>query len=261
MVVCLEDSTALRPLKWYRSLSESNFRKEEGYFLVEGIKAIDQVFSCSSKSIEEILLTKDLLERKSFGDIPCRILTNQQMQMISSVKTSQGIIALIKIPENTYSHKLPSAVGDRVLLLENLQDPGNVGTLIRTAAALNYSGIILSGQCADPYSPKVVQATSGCLFSIWIRKTAQYLSIIEILKKDNYCIFAADVHGKPHVDFSRTPKHVLVLGSEGSGLTEKMLSISDVNFSIPIKSTHAESLNVAVSGGIAMFSGMLGKGW
>lgn len=259
--MCLEDSTALRPLKWYRSLSESKFRREEGYFLVEGIKAIDQVFSSSPQSIEEILLTNELLEKKSFGVIPCRILSSQQIQMVSSVKTSQEIIALVKIPEHAYSPELPSVAGERVLLLENLQDPGNVGTLIRTAAALNYSGVILSGQCADPYSPKVVQATSGCLFSIWVRKTVQYLTIIENLKKDDYCIFAADVHGEPHVDFSRAQKHVLVLGNEGSGLTDEMLSVSDKKFSIPIKSTNAESLNVAVSGGIAMFSGMLGKGW
>jgi RNA methyltransferase, TrmH family len=188
-------------------------------------------------------------------------VTEAQLHLISSVKTPQGVAALVKIPADSYTNVLPSAIGNRVLLLENVQDPGNVGTLIRTAAALNYSGIIMSNQCADPFSSKVVQATSGSLFSIWIRKTKDYLHIVDSLKQKNYKVLTADVHGEPHVDFSTAPNHILVLGSEGSGLTENITERTDVRFLIPIESSHAESLNVAVCGGIAMFAGAMGKGW
>lgn len=181
--------------------------------------------------------------------------------MISSVKTPQGLAALVKIPDDSFTDVLPHITGSRILLLEHVQDPGNVGTLIRTAAALNYSGIIMSNQCADPFSPKVVQATSGSLFSVWIRKTKDYLHMIERLKSINFKVFAADVHGTPHVDFSIAANHVLVLGSEGTGLTCDITSLADVRFAIPIESSHAESLNVAVCGGIAMFAGAVGKGW
>lgn len=251
----------IRPLKWYKSLSESKSRLDEGYFLLEGKKAIDQAFDKAPHAIEELLVTFELQTSVQKYQIPTRVLAPSQLHLISSVKTPQGVAALVKIPDNSYTDILPPTIGNRILLLEHVQDPGNVGTLIRTAAAFNYSGIILSNQCADPFSSKVIQATSGSLFSVWIRKTKDYLHMIEQLKNLNYKVFTADVHGEPHVDFSSALSHVLVLGSEGSGLTPDITALADVRFAIPIESSHAESLNVAVCGGIAMFTGAMGKGW
>jgi TrmH family RNA methyltransferase len=253
--------TIVRPLKWYKSLSESKSRLDEGYFLLEGKKAIDQVFDKAPQAIEEILVTSELQDSVQKYQCPTRVLAASQLHTISSVKTSQGVAALIRIPGDSYSNVLPLTIGKRILLLEHVQDPGNVGTLIRTAAAFNYSGIILSNQCADPFSSKVVQATSGSLFSVWIRKTKDYLHMIARLKNLNYKVFTADVHGERHVDFSFASNHVLVLGSEGPGLTLDVTALADVRFAIPIESSHAESLNVAVCGGIAMFAGAMGKGW
>ncbi len=253
--------TFLKQLKWYKSLSESKFRYEEGCFLIEGRKAINQVFLRTPQSIVEILTSEEQQDFERRYNVPCRVISEHQLHRISSVKTSQGIIAVVKIPDKTYLNELPDIIGKKILLLENLQDPGNVGTLIRTAAAFNYSGVIMSSQCADPFSSKVVQATSGSLFSIWIRKSDSYLDLIKKLKIKGFKIFAADVRGEPHVDFSIAPNHVIALGSEGSGLTQKLLDQVDICFSIPIEFTNAESLNVAISGGIVMFSGMLGKGW
>jgi TrmH family RNA methyltransferase len=229
--------------------------------LLEGKKAIDQVFDKAPHAIEELLVTSELQDSIEKYQRPSRVLATSQLHLISSVKTPQGVVALVKIPDSSYTDVFPLPAGNRILLLEHVQDPGNVGTLIRTAAALNYSGIILSSQCADPFSSKVVQATSGSLFSVWIRKTKDYLHMIERLKSINYKVFTADVHGEPHVDFSSAPNHVLVLGSEGSGLTPDITALANVRFAIPIESSHAESLNVAVCGGIAMFAGAMGKGW
>jgi RNA methyltransferase, TrmH family len=242
-------------------LSESKCRLDEGYFLLEGKKAIDQVFDKAPQAIEGLLVTSEIRDSVEKYQRPTRVLAASQLHLISSVKTPQGVVALVKTPGDSYTDVLPSSIGNRILLLEHVQDPGNVGTLIRTAAALNYSGIIMSNQCADPFSSKVVQATSGSLFSVWIRKTKDYLHMIERLKDVNYKIFTADVHGEPHVDFSQAPNHILVLGSEGSGLTADITALANVRFAIPIESSHAESLNVAVCGGIAMFAGAMGKGW
>ena len=253
--------TIVRPLKWYKSLSESKCRLDEGYFLLEGKKAIDQIFVKAPQAIEEILILSENLDSAEKYQRPIRVLTASQLHLISSVKTPQGIVALIKIPADSFTDILPSEIGSRILLLEHVQDPGNVGTLIRTAAALKYSGIIMSNQCSDPFSSKVVQATSGSLFSVWIRKTKDYLHIVDCLKNKNYKVFTADVHGEPHVDFSTAPNHVLVLGNEGSGLTADMTARADVRFSVPIETSSAESLNVAVCGGIVMFAGLMGAGW
>jgi len=244
----------LRPLKWYKNLSDCRCRIDEGYFLLEGKKSIDQVYKRAPDAIEELIASKEHEALASEYQLSCRILENHQLQQISSAKTPQGIIALVKIPENVYSDSLPDNCGDRILILENVQDPGNVGTLIRTAAAFSYSGIILSSQSADPFSSKVVQATSGSLFSVWIRRTADYLNMAGELKRKGHKLYIADVHGDPHVDFRCFKKQVLALGSEGSGLTKELSAMADIRFSIPIESSHAESLNVAVSGGIAMFA-------
>jgi RNA methyltransferase, TrmH family len=257
----MEKICMLRQLKWYKNLSECKCRIDEGYFLIEGKKSIDQIFARTPHSIEELLVDKGYGFDVQDYQIPVRVLESHQLQSISSVKTPQGIIALVKIPEDTYCGTLPENCGDKVLLLENVQDPGNVGTLIRTAAAFRYSGIILSSQSADPFSSKVVQATSGSLFSVWIRRSDNYLSSIQNLKEKGHRVFIADVYGDPHVDFKCCKQQVLALGNEGSGLTKEMTDMADICFSIPIESSHAESLNVAVSGGIAMFASANGVCW
>lgn len=194
-------------------------------------------------------------------NIPLRNLTTQQLHSISYSTTPQGLIALIKIPVDFHSETIPEQTGDRILLLEHVQDPGNVGTLIRTAVAFGYSGIIMSSDCADPFSPKVVQASAGALFSVWIRRTKSYLSLINTLKSNNYVLLGADVHGSAHIDFKRSRRHILALGNEGAGLSRDILNNADVRFSIPMNAENIESLNVAVSGAIAMFAGMQAGGW
>jgi len=196
------------------------------------------------------------------GQFDCQVrkLTNQQFSSISNTHTPQGIIAVVKLPADTYSSDLPPEPGSRILLLENIQDPGNTGTLLRTAAALGFSGALLSTQTADPFSPKAVQATAGSVLSLWIRRNAGYLQMAASLKKMGYEIMAADVGGSSHVEFSCNSKLVIALGSEGCGLTQEMVQIAGCRFRIPI-TDKVESLNVAVSGAIAMFCAQRGIGW
>lgn len=176
------------------------------------------------------------------------------------MQTSPGCIAVVRLPEQCYSSELPLECGKSVVLLENVQDPGNVGTLIRTAAALDYSGVLLSSQCADPFSSKVVQSSAGAILSVWIRRSENYLQMAHKLKLNGFQIFAADIRGEEHVDFSKYDKQVIALGNEGSGLSEELLSLS-IPFRIPYNSGKVESLNVGISGGIAMFSAKHTRGW
>ena len=165
----------------------------------------------------------------------------------------------MRLPRGAHSDALPEKPGGRVLLLEDVQDPGNVGTLIRTAAAFDYAGVILSERCADPFSPKSVQATAGAVLSIWLRRTGRYIDLLKRLKQGGYQVFAADLNGDdgPHI-ISNRDRLVLALGNEAAGLSSALLEISDHRFRIPVARDKAESLNVAASGAIGMFLSSLG---
>ena len=153
-----------------------------------------------------------------------------------------------------YSDSLPAATGNKILLLEDIQDPGNVGTLIRTAVALGFSGVILTEKCADPLSPKCVQSTAGTLLSIWIRRTRDYLKLVKALKNDSYKLIAADLEGEEDPSALQGKKKLLLaLGNEASGLSAAVLQAADSRITIPIDRDNAESLNVAACGAICMY--------
>lgn len=249
----MERGRALKPLAWYKSLSLSKIRRETGFFLIEGKRAVEQVLSQYEGEVDEILCTEEVAGEYKNSSVPVRIVSSQKMKSICSSRTPQGIAAVVRIPSKVYSSELPSDSGGAVLLLEQVQDPGNVGSLIRSAAALGYSGCILSANCADPFSPKVVQSTAGSLLSIWIRRTHDYMQCVSRLKNSGYELISADLGGSENEDFTDLSKHVLALGCEGNGLTNDLISISDRLLRIPISETAVESLNVAASGAICMF--------
>jgi TrmH family RNA methyltransferase len=161
---------------------------------------------------------------------------------------------VVRAPADTYTDRLPENTGARVLLLEDVQDPGNVGTLIRTAAAFDFSGVILSRKCADPLSPKCVQSTAGSVLSVWLRRTNHYPALADKLRKSGFFMVATDLGGEaePSVLQNRG-KLLLALGNEAAGLSGVVLEASDCRLRIPITGKKAESLNVAACGAIVMY--------
>ncbi|MCX5993493.1 MAG: RNA methyltransferase [Chloroflexi bacterium] len=242
----------LKPLKWYRDLSSRRGRLATGAFLVEGPRAIDQVMRSSPGSVMEILYTGE--QPPIYDKYALRPLTDTQMQSISSARTSQGTIAVVRLPADTDSDNLPGEAGHKILLLEDIQDPGNVGTLIRTAAAFDYSGVILTDKCADPFSPKCIQSTAGSALSLWIRRTAAYLDLVDELKRRGHRLVAADLGGAEDPLVLRgEDKLVLALGNEAAGLSAALLEKSDHTIKISMAGAKAESLNVAACGAICMY--------
>jgi TrmH family RNA methyltransferase len=247
-----EGGRPLKPLKWYKDLSARKGRLAAGAFLLEGPRAIDQVIRSSPDSIAEVLYTGE--QPSIYAKYALRPLTSAQMQSISSASTSQGIIAAVLLPADIYTDRLPGNVGDKILLLEDIQDPGNVGTLIRTAAAFDYSGVILTEKCADPFSPKCLQSTAGSVLSLWIRRTAAYTDLVDKLKRRGHSLVAADLLGTEDPSMlSRLNKLVLALGNEAAGLSDALLEKSDHTIKISVAGLKAESLNVAACGAICMY--------
>ncbi|UCC15935.1 MAG: RNA methyltransferase [Dehalococcoidales bacterium] len=245
-------SPSLKPLKWYKSLSTRKGRLSAGAFLVEGERAVSQVIMVKPGDIQEILFAGDIPSLYSEFDV--RSLTESQFKSISGTRTPQGIAAVVKSPPGIYSDDLPTPVGGKILLLEDLQDPGNAGTLIRTAAAFGYSGVIMTEKCADPLSPKCVQATAGSVLSVWIRRTSWYLELVRQLQDIGYTVIAADLNGTENPSILKNRMQlVLALGNEASGLSEELLEISEYRLRIPTIREKAESLNVAACGAICMY--------
>ncbi len=247
-----DTSHHLRPLSWYKGLATAKGRSEAGAFLVESARAIDQITSNYPGEVIEIITIKEPLP--SHAQFNTRIITEKQMHSVSNMKTSQGLTAVIRMPENTNSDTLPKDIGTKVLFLENIQDPGNAGTLIRTAAAFGFEGVILSAKCADPFSAKCVHSTAGTILSVWTRRTSNHLNMLKSLKQNGKTIVLADINGtaKPEI-FSSEENLVLALGSEAFGPSKELLDLADYRLKIPINSAKAESLNVAASGAICMY--------
>ena len=245
-------SSSLKPLKWYKSLSTRKGRLSSGAFLVEGERAVNQVIAARPGDIEEILIINDI--PSLYKGFSTRSLTESQFNTISSTRTPQGIAAVVKSPPDIYTSNLPLEIGDRILLMEDIQDPGNAGTLIRTAAAFGYSGVIMTEKSADPLSPKCVQSTAGSILSVWIRRTSGYMEIVRKLKERGYAVIVADLAGTEDSSALKGRKKLLLsLGNEASGLSGELLEYSDYRIHIPTVRNKAESLNVAACGAICMY--------
>jgi TrmH family RNA methyltransferase len=242
---------SLKPLKWYKKLATKKGRLEAEAFLVEGPRAISHVMHQHAEAILEVLTTEE--SPPLYHRYPVRRVTESQLGSICHTKTPQGIAAVVRLPVHAYANDLPSPVGAKVLLLEDVQDPGNVGALIRTAAAFDFSGVLLTDKCADPFSPKCVQSTAGTVLAVWISRTPGYLELLGSLKQRGYACVAADLQGTEEPSMLGVQhKLVLALGNETSGLSSSLLHLADARLKIPL-SPKAESLNVAACGAICMF--------
>jgi TrmH family RNA methyltransferase len=242
----------LRPLRWYRELAEKKGRLEAGAFIVEGDKAIRQVIAGHAEAIIEILAADE--PPHIYRDYPVRLVTESQFRYISSNQTPQGILAVVRLPADVYTASLPADTGDKILLLEDIQDPGNTGTLIRTAAAFSFDGVIMTENGTDPFSPKCVQSTAGSILSVWLRRTKDYLKLAQELKNKNHTLLAADLAGNAGPEVLRGRKKLLLaLGNEAAGISKPLLDMADYCLRIPVDREKAESLNVAACGAILMY--------
>lgn len=245
-------SQPLKPLSWYKKLATKKGRLAAGAFLIEGQRAIEQIQYRQPEAIQELLMTSD--DQRIHGPYPCRHLTERQIRTICNTQTPQGMVAVVCLPMQTYDPQLPSSCGQRLLLLEDIQDPGNVGTLIRTAAAFQFTGVLLTEKCADPFAPKCVQASAGAILSLWLRRTEHGLDLVSKLQQQGYTLVAATLAGQSDpAALSGPARLILALGNEGAGLSPAVLQAAQEHFTIPIDRGGSDSLNVATSGAICMY--------
>ena len=226
-----------RQEKLIRSLQSKKFRKEHQLFCVEGLKLLHEAIE-SKIDIEQILITEQAKESLGEIDREYERLEEEQMKSLSSLSTAPGVMAVIKIPDEK------DIEVDLALYLDGISDPGNMGTIIRTAEGLGVQKIILSPDCVDLFSPKVVQASMGSIFRMnyTIRNRK---SLSDELRKGRK-LYTADMDGSEiYVADLQTPA-ILIMGSESHGVSDELLQLENSKLSIPI-SSKLESYNVAIS--------------
>lgn len=227
-------------VKYWKSLSQKKYRDEEGVYLVEGEHLVLEAIR--KNLIVEIIACEDY-PINYMGDI--YYVTYDILKKISKVETPQKVMAVVRKKEL-------SIIGNKVLLLDRIQDPGNLGTIIRSAVAFNVDTIILSNDSVDLYNEKVIRSTEGMLFNInIIRKDLK--TFIPKLKEDNYKIVATRLTNGIKIKDYIFPKRIaIVMGNEGKGISSEVLSLCDDFIYIPMNE-ECESLNVGVATSIILY--------
>ena len=221
-------------------------RKEAGLFIAEGERLCREI---PSEAIERIFITDTYQGALPEGGNDARLfrVPEKLMQEMSDTRTSQGILCEVRMrPEQTLT-------GDFFLLLEDLQDPGNLGTIFRTAEAAGVSGIYMSRECVDIYSPKVVRSTMGALYRMPFRVVPDLRETARDLRQQGVQVYAAHLKGtRKHYEYDYRLPTAFMIGNEGNGLTEALAAEADGFLRIPMKG-QVESLNAAIAATVLMF--------
>ena len=219
-------------IKELSKLLTAKYRKKEKKFIVEGAHLVDEARKCG------VLLEAYSLEEKE-GYIQ---VTSQIMNKLSSTDTTVSEIGLCKIIQK-------SELSDKILILDAVQDPGNMGTLMRTAKAFGFDTIVLGTGCVDIYNNKVIRSSQGAIFKLnFINEDL----ISFIPKLEGYTIFGTNVENGVELDSQEvTAKLAVILGNEGNGVSKEVQALASKNIYIPMNNT--ESLNVSIAGAIIMY--------
>lgn len=225
-------------IKEIAKLSDKKYRKICGKYVVEGIKPVRECISAGCTILNMICV--EGLESEFENAV---IVSRAVFESVSSEVTPQGVLAVVELPSNKL--KVPQ---DSCILLDRLQDPGNLGTVIRTANAAGYSEIYLIN-CTDPYSPKAVRASMSGIFFVKVYQGTNE-EILGVLK--GIPLICADMDGEDIFSFNSPEKFCLCIGNEGNGMSQEIMKRARFKVSIPMRET-CESLNAAVSAGIVMY--------
>jgi len=229
-------------IKYLYKLKEKKNRYNEGKFLIEGFHLVDEAYK--SGSLIEVLTINEIPQYTNINQIK---VTNGIIEKLSSTKNPQEIIGICEIKKNK------QIKGSRILILDNVNDPGNMGTLIRSSLGFNINTIILSNDCVDIYNEKTIRATQGAIFNSNIYISDNLSETINQLKKNEIKIIGTSLTSS--IDLKKIndiDNYAILLGNEANGVKKELLEMTDINVKINMN-TKLESLNVAVAGSIIMY--------
>jgi len=232
-----------------RALKNRKDRLLQQAFLVEGDKMVTEALA-SGLTVETLLVREDRTVPPALPEsLPVYLLPARVFDALSDAKTPQGIAAVVRMPEAAPA--LPP--GSRLIALDGVQDPGNVGAILRTADAAGLDGALLGPDCADVFSPKTLRATMGSVFRVRTSFPEHLADCLAALRDDGYAILSSQLDGTP---FYERPdpgsRWVLVIGNEGNGVSPAVQAVATHRLRLPMRGG-AESLNAAIAAGIMMY--------
>ncbi|GAB4298875.1 MAG: RNA methyltransferase [Ignavibacteriaceae bacterium] len=242
-------------LKYYSSLLQKKYRKQENKFLIEGKKLVEESLK-SNYETELIVFTREFfsehsefINRISKASIRLEQIRAIEFQRFSDTRTPQGIAAVLKMKQPADPDKL-KLKNEFALYLEDISDPGNLGTILRTADWFGITDIILSPDSAEIYNPKVLRSSMGSVFHLNLFTDFPVNKLIKFTK-EGYNVLCADKEGIPVFGLTDFRKKIICFGNEAKGISDQLQKISSGKITIPGKGK-AESLNVAAAAAVIL---------
>lgn len=245
-------------LKHVRKLNIRKYRVQGGEFMIEGVRLVEEAVK-SNSTIKYCLCSQslggdrvfDIINELRGRGVNVYPVADELLKDICDTKTPQGIAAVAEISRPKMGSLLDS--GKIIVLLDRIQDPGNLGAIIRTAHAAGAGGVILSEGCADPYSSKVLRATMGSIFHVPVFYSCSLAEICEEMKSRGYTIYASSLDAdSAYYDQKYEGKSAVIIGNEANGIEKRLLEAADRLIMIPMPGG-AESLNASVACGVILF--------
>ena len=227
-------------VKEYKKLSLKKYREKKKQFIVEGEHLVLEAFKAGR--IDELILEKDEIFPL---DVETVYVTNDIINKISTLETPQNVMALCHMNQS-------DLLGTKILILDEIQDPGNLGTIIRSAVAFGIDTIVLGKSTVDAYNPKVLRASQGMIFHVNII-SEDICKLILKLKDEGFTIYGTKVtHGVDLKTVSAPDKYAVIMGNEGAGMSSEVEELCDSNLYIGMNGI-CESLNVGVAASIILY--------
>ena len=225
-------------VKNIRKLKEKKYRDLSNCYVIEGIKLLKEAIEENAK-IKQIVICDDCekngtLDKKLLYEIAkynCIYVTEKVFNILTDVANPQGVLAVIEKENNLTEINWNE---DLILILDNLQDPGNLGTILRTADSANLKQIIVSKNCGDIYNPKVVRATMGAIFRVKVLESENLAETIKEIQKHKFAVLATDLKESKSIYEESYNKTAVVIGNEANGVEEEILELADRKIKIPM---------------------------
>lgn len=229
-------------------LKQKKYRNLTKQFMVEGLHLVEEAYK---NKVLKIVLSNDELLLNRFNNVKTVLVNNQIIEKLSNTTTPQNVLGVVDIIENKFE------LVDKYLILDGVNDPGNLGTIIRTSLALGVNHLILSNNTVDIYNDKVIRATQGAIFKANIYYT-DLEDIYKKLKQNNIKIITTSLEANKTLnDLEKMDKFAVVVGNEANGISNVSKEYADELIIIPMKN-NIESLNVGIASGIILY-GVLNK--
>lgn len=237
----IKELTALR--------DKSKARREAGLYIVEGPKMCEE--APTDMVVETFVTQKCVESNKSWlSNRSYEVVEDRIFEKLSDTKTPQGIMSVIKQPKYELEDILKD--GKLYVILEDIQDPGNMGTIVRTAEGAGVAGIIMTRGCVDIFNPKTIRSTMGSVYRVPFVYTDDLAGTMESIKKAGITVYAAHLKGEKYYDEINYGRAAFLIGNEGNGLKDETANMADTYIKIPM-SGQVESLNAAVATSVLMY--------